>query len=223
MPIRVDRLRAAQQLDGRTWSEIAGPLATTHQRLYHLSAGEGPTLRRCRRELRDGFASLLDVPPEWLSGETDALPSVPSADATVVAVSFPHREEVHTRVSLFQGTGRAVPGLQLALSRLLTKADRAVARDLAAAPPAPRDGKFGEDVQRLLAVLLVAASVEVGLDLIRPLPSVEDADDLRVSAVRHAERSTGPGLMRRVHIPSGIEWQRERSSASQRMTGRAQW
>lgn len=199
VPIRVDRLRAAQQLDGRTWSEIAAELGTTHQRLYHLAAGKGPSLRRCRQSLRDGFARLLDVKADWLSGQTDALAAVVSADATVVALG--PLDEVYRRPTLFIDSGSPLPGLQLALSRLILRAEDAINRDLqAAGEPDP-----GYLATLQLASLLVAASAEVGLDLVRPLPPVADADELRMSAVRHAEEIYRPWLEGRGPYP---DWER---------------
>src|SRR5713226_9371856 len=84
LPLRVDRLRAAQQLDGRAWPDIARHLGTTHPRLFHLTRANGPIQRRCRRKLRDGFVKLFDVDRAWLSGETDALRYVVTADATTL-------------------------------------------------------------------------------------------------------------------------------------------
>ena len=49
VPIRVDRLRAAQELDGRSWPDIARALDTQHQRLYHLSTGPGRAQRGAAR------------------------------------------------------------------------------------------------------------------------------------------------------------------------------
>jgi hypothetical protein len=189
VPIRVDRLRAAAALDHRSWPEIAAALDTTHQRLYHLSSAEGPVQRRCRQGLRDAFARLFAVPVEWLSGQTDALRYVLSADATVIALPFvpeddEERRQVRARLSVFVGAGRPVPGLQLALERLLAAADAALARDEAQV-------EFGQDTPtrgfvRPYGLFLIAATAEVGLDLIHPLPPIEEADALRISAVRHA-------------------------------------
>ncbi len=213
VPIRVDRLRAAQELDGRSWPEIARALETTHQRLYHLSTLEGPNLRRCRQHLRDGFAKELDVPAEWLSGQTDALRYVPSADATVISLLVGDRREVHRRLSMFPGgggTGRAVPALQLALDRLLAAADEALGRDLRTVDEAkkssdPEGASRDAYFARLYGLFLVAASIEFGLDLIRPLPPIDDADALRISAVRHAAAVYRPWLDGKGTSP---EWER---------------
>jgi hypothetical protein len=187
----VDRLRAASTLDARSWPEVAAELGTTHQRLYHLTSAEGPAQRRCRQDLRDGFATLFAVLPEWLSGTTDALPYVVSADATAVALPFPRGREAHTRLSAFRGTGRPLPGLQLSLDRLLADADRALERDLSAAGPI--EG-FDPSLVRPYALFLVAGCAEVGLDLIHPLPPIEAADALRISAARHAAEALSPWL-----------------------------
>ena len=189
VPIRVDRLRAAQQLDGRSWPDIARALGTTHQQLYHLSTGEGSEQRRCRQSLRDRFAQLFEVPPEWLSGQTDALPYVLTADATVISLPIFQRREVHSAVSMLEGAGRDLPALQLALDRLLAQADNALARDLETVEDTQES-----QISRLFALLLVASSVEVGLDLIRPLPQIDEADTLRVSAVRHGQEIYRPWL-----------------------------
>ncbi len=181
---------AAQELDGRSWPDIARALGTKHQLLYHLSTGQGPKSRRCRQGLRDGFAELFEVLPEWLSGQTDALPYVLTADATVVSLPVFRKREVHSRVSILEGAGRDLPALQLALDRLLAQADNALARDLETVEGAAQESQ----IPRLFALLLVASSVEVGLDLIRPLPQIDEADALRVSAVRHGQEIYRPWL-----------------------------
>jgi hypothetical protein len=208
VPIRVDRLRAARDLDGRSWPEVARALGTTHQRLYHLTTADGSAQRRCRQGIRDGFARLFAVPAEWLSGQTDALPYAISADATIVAVPFSPDEgegerQVHARPSAFRGAGRAVPGLQLALDRLLAKADSALARDEAQV-------EFGDEsvsvgFMRPYGLFLVAASAEVGFDLIRPLPPIDEADGLRTSAVRHTEEVLRPWFEGKGPYP---DWER---------------
>jgi hypothetical protein len=158
---------------------------------------EGPVQRRCRQSLRNRFAALFAVPPDWLSGETDALTYVLSADATIIALPFPEpereeRRHVRTRLSLFRGDGRANPGLQLALERLLVQADRALARDEAQAAFGAGGDLAAKAYARPYGFFLVAASAEVGLDLIRPLPPIDRADDLRISAARHAAEVLRP-------------------------------
>ncbi len=204
VPIRVDRLRAAQGLDGRSWPEVARALGTTHQRLYHLSTGEGLEHRRCRQSLRDGFATEFDVSAEWLSGQTDALTYVLTADATVVNVSGTRRDAT-TRVSLFKGAGHDVPGLQLALERLLKRADAALAYDSAVLgfDESIKDSGWPHDQIRSFALLLVSSSVEFGLDIVSPLPPIDVADDARISAVRHAEQIYRPWFERKGRYP---EW-----------------
>ena len=204
VPIRVDRLRAAQGLDGRSWPDIARALKTTHQRLYHLTTVEGPVQRRCRERLRDGFASLFDVPAEWLSGQTDALRWVLTADATVVNLSQSSRV-AQTRVSMLTGgAGHDVPGLQLALERLLGEADRAVARDFAAVHQESIDTRGFSFYQiRELALYLVSLSVEFALDLVQPPPPVEEADAVRVSGVRYMEQVYRPWFEAKGRYP---EW-----------------
>jgi hypothetical protein len=175
---------------------------------------EGPDLRRCRQSLRDGFAGELEVPAEWLSGQTDALRYVLSADATVISLPFPDdRREVHTRLSMFPGgagTGRAVPALQLALDRLLAEAEEALARDLRTVEETtktsdPERPSVHTGFACLYGLFLVAASVEFGLDLIRPLPPIAGADALRISAVRHATALYRPWFEGNGTYP---EWER---------------
>lgn len=204
VPIRVDRLRAAQQLDGRGWPDIARALGTTHQQLYHLSTGGRLEHRRCRQSLRDGFAQLFEVLPEWLSGQTDALTYVLTADATVVNVSG-SRRDAKTRVSLFEGAGHDVPGLQLALDRLLERADAALARDTAVLDfdESIKASGWPLDQVRSFALLLVSSSVEFGLDIVSPLPPIDVADDARISAVRHAEQIYRPWFEGKGRYP---EW-----------------
>jgi hypothetical protein len=186
---RVDRLRAAQSLSGMTWSEIAKALGTKHQNVYHLARRRGRARRRCHQVLRDGLARVLRVPVEWLSGETDALAHVRSADASIVCAS--ESRDALARLSWFRSAEREVPGLQLALSRVLARASIAVARDLRVAKAGGGDA---EGLIRLLALLLVAACAETGLDYIQPLPPIKEADDVRIEAVRQAERIFAPWL-----------------------------
>lgn len=200
--IRIDRLQAAGMLDERTWPEIAKELDTTHQRLYHLTAGHEPMQRRCRQHLRDAFADLFQVPFDWLSGQTDALPYVPVADATAISLEFANGRDVQARLSAFQGAGRQVPALQLMLDRLLARADEAVRRDL---DRSALEEQAGPKFLRASALFLVAACAEVGLDLIDPLPAIADADALRVSAVRHAEQIFQPWFDDRGSYP---DWER---------------
>jgi hypothetical protein len=168
--------------------------------LYHLSTGEGLEHRRCRQSLRDGFATEFDVSAEWLSGQTDALTYVLTADATVVSLPVFQRREVHSAVSMLEGAGRDLPALQLTLDRLLAQADHALARDLETVEGAVQEPQ----IPRLFALLLVASSVEVGLDLIRPLPQIDEADALRISAVRHGHEIYRPWLEGKGPYP---EWQ----------------
>lgn len=192
VPIRVDRLRAAQELDGRGWPEVARAIGTTHQRLYHLSTGEGPSQRRCRLSLRDGFAQFFEVDPDWLSGQTDSLRYVLSADASIVNLSE-SRPEAQTRITPLQGSGHNLPGLQLALDRLLIRASRSLDRDLNQRQLEAIDtGAWSLAQIRGCGLYLIASIVEASLDLVTPLPTKDQADAMRISAVRHAEQIFRP-------------------------------
>ncbi len=202
--IRVDRLRAAQLLDGRPWPEIARSLKTTHPRLFHLTNGDGPDQRRCRRSLRDGFAGLFGVDRRWLSGETDALAYVLAADASIVCLDPNGRRRVETRWSMLEGTPPESPAVQLALDRVLARADAALRRDIDSLTQGP-EGKWGQGDLRAYALLLVAQSVEAGIELVRPLPPIAEATQLRLSAIQHMSAILGRWLDGRGAFP---DWDR---------------
>ncbi len=198
VPIRVDRLQAAQQLDGRPWPAIARALGTTHPRLFHLTQPGGPVQRKCRSTLREGFSKLLDVARAWLSGETESLQYVVSADAAIVDLN-PGRNWVGARWSLWEGTPPHSPAIQLALDRLVAKADAALRRDLEAVPSEayaeiPHADEFPADDVRAFGLLLVVQSVETGFELVRPLPPLDKAEALRLSGIQHMTMILKPWL-----------------------------
>lgn len=210
--IRVDRLRAAQQLDGRSWPDIARVLGTTHPRLFHLTHGKGPVQRRCRRKLLDGFVKLFGLDGDWLSGQTDALRYVVTADAATLNL-HPGAE---SRWSILEGTPPSAPVIQLALDRLLAQTDAALRRDLA-----PRsqgsDGRSPHDQVRGFALLLIAQAVETGFDLVRPLPKIEEAEALRLSGIQHAERIMKPWFNGTGALP---DWKRINEETTARVPPR---
>ncbi len=196
VPIRVDRLRAGQRLGGRSWPDIARELGTTHPRLFHLTHGEGTNQRRCRRSVRDGLARTLRLDLSWLAGDTPGLHYVLSEDASIVDLS-PGHNWAAPRWSLWAGSAGSSPELQLALERLVVRADAALRRDLARAfkddyVPRP-DDPLSDDI-RACGLMLVIQSVEIGLDLIQPIPLGEQASALRLSGVQHLTAILEPWL-----------------------------
>lgn len=207
VPIRVDRLRAAQTLDGRPWPEIARGLNTTHPKLFHLTHGEGPSQRRCRQKLRDGLASLLGLDRRWLSGETESLSYVVTADAGIVDVS-PGERWTGARASLWQETPPPSPVSQLALDRLLAAADSALRRDLQLVPRRALveilDDELPPDDVRAYGLVLIAQSVEIGIELVRPLPPINASEELRLSAILHMQKILRPWFDGRAYPDWGL-------------------
>lgn len=197
VPIRVDRLRAAQKLDGRPWPDIARALGTSYPRLYHLTDKAGPDHRRCRRPVFDGFVKELRVDRPWLSGDTDALPYVVTSDAAVVDIDPAQRGTwIGRRASLWKEQPPASPLIQLALDRLLAQADAALRRDFARVPQhvlaKVLDEEFPIDDVRAYGLVLITEALEVGIDLVRPLPPIRDAEALRLSGIQHMDRILTP-------------------------------
>jgi transcriptional regulator with XRE-family HTH domain len=67
------RVRAAIEWKGLSVNGAAGRLNVSQQTLDSIVRGK---TKRCYESLRGSLATLLDLPPAWLGGETDLLPSL---------------------------------------------------------------------------------------------------------------------------------------------------
>ncbi len=73
VPIVGDRVRAAVEWRGLSVNAAATASRIPQQTLDSIVRGE---TKRCHRDRRDKLAELLALPPEWLGGETDLMPSL---------------------------------------------------------------------------------------------------------------------------------------------------
>lgn len=131
--------------------------------MFHLTHGEGAAPRKCRRSLRDGLARQLGLDRAWLSGETEALKYVVTADAAVVNLDPSVSGHVVPRWSVWPGSPPPIAEIQLALDRLMADAHAALRRDLAQLPGDYAGSSSREQMIRF-ALLVVVHSVEMGND-----------------------------------------------------------
>ncbi len=73
VPIDGARVRAAIEWSGLTVNGAATRIKVRQQTLDSIVRGK---TKRCYQSLRDRLAALLDLPAEWLGGETDLVPSL---------------------------------------------------------------------------------------------------------------------------------------------------
>ena len=69
------RVRAAIEWKGMSVNGAAGRLSVSQQTLDSIVRGK---TKRCYKSLRESLARLLELPAEWLGGETELLPSLTS-------------------------------------------------------------------------------------------------------------------------------------------------
>ena len=73
VPIDGARVRAAIEWAGLSINGTASRIKVSQQTLDSIVRGR---TRRCRKGLRDKLAGLLELPTQWLGGETDLAPSL---------------------------------------------------------------------------------------------------------------------------------------------------